>query len=130
MEFIILNNLTFHSHIGHYDEEKIVGTNFIVDIKIQTSLIKAGITDKLENTINYLDIYQIIKKYMAIKSNLVERPAYLICNEIFDSFEQVKHIELTLKKIDTQIGGKKDYIAITFDFEREEWFKRKKEDSF
>ena len=121
MEYLILSGLKFHSFIGHFDEEKFVGTNFEVDLKIKVDLLKAGKSDNLDDTLNNVEIYNEIKQIMQKKANLIENVAFLISDMLFEKYQKIEQISLIVKKTGTQIGGKLNFVATEFDFNRMEW---------
>lgn len=124
MEYLILSGLKFNSFIGHFDEEKFIGTNFEIDLKIKADLLNAAKTDYLSDTLNYVEIYNDIKLIMQKKVNLIENISFLITDMLFSKYSSIEHIYLTVKKIGTQIGGKFNYVATEFDFSRKQWFEK------
>ena len=61
---IILNEMNFFAYHGVYPDEKKNGQNFIVDLELYTDLSTAGKSDNLKHTIDYSNVYEIIKQIM------------------------------------------------------------------
>jgi dihydroneopterin aldolase len=125
MDYIEVKGMKFHSYIGHYDEEKQVGTNFCVDLKVKTDCDKAGKSDKLKDALNYVELFQIVKKQMNLKCNLVENVSYRIINELFENFTEIEKIELKVSKMAPQFGGNVESVCIIKILERKDWENKK-----
>ena len=68
---IQIEGMEFYAHHGHFAEERIVGNKFLLDLFIDTDCEKAAETDKLEDALNYQEVYEIVKQQMEIKSVLL-----------------------------------------------------------
>jgi len=58
---ISLNKLLFVGYHGLYPEEKKLGNNYSVEIDIDFTP-KQGVIDQLDQTIDYVHVYAIVKK--------------------------------------------------------------------
>jgi dihydroneopterin aldolase len=112
MSYIKLTGLKFHSLIGHFDEEKIIGTNFNINIYIKVNTKKSAISDNLTDALNYVDVYELIKSEMEKKCNLVENATYRILKKLFLTFPQIKKIKIEVSKLFPKIGGVLDKVSI------------------
>ncbi len=112
MCFIELTGMKFHSFIGHFDEEKHIGDNFNIDIKIKTDCEKAAKTDKLKDALDYQEVYKIIKQQMQIKCNLLENVANRIIEQLFSQFTQITEIELKVSKLSPKLGGIVNKVSV------------------
>jgi len=68
---ISLDKLVFSGYHGLYAEEKKLGNTYIVDVLIDFTP-KQSSTNHLEQTIDYVQVYALIKKWMAIPTPLLE----------------------------------------------------------
>ena len=50
---IHIEGMEFYAYHGHYSEEKKVGNNFIVDVKMYTDMSIASATDDLDDAVDY-----------------------------------------------------------------------------
>ena len=66
---------------------------------------KAGVTDRLEDTLNYQLVYDAIEKEMNIPSELIEHVAQRIMDRLMQEFSQIRAISLTLSKLNPPLGG-------------------------
>ena len=53
--------MEFYGYHGVLPEENTLGQRFIVDLIVETDLKQAGLTDELEESISYVDLYQVCK---------------------------------------------------------------------
>ena len=61
--------MEFYGYHGVNPEEKVQGQKFIIDVDINCNLSLPGQTDDLNDTVNYSNIYKLIK-------NIVEGPSF------------------------------------------------------
>ena len=99
-----LHNLHFNSFHGIHEEEKILGNEYLINASVEFHEDKEVITS-IHNTINYEDIYNIIKQRMSVPSPLLETIVMEIGNKIHIEFPQVRSINISLKKMYPPIEG-------------------------
>ena len=102
---IILKGVKIHARHGVMPQEQTVGAYFILDVTISTDFSHAMETDELTDTISYADVYEIIKREMAIPSKLLEHAGGRIVKAIHDELPNVKGIRLRLMKENPPMGA-------------------------
>ncbi len=60
--------MEFHAYHGCFAEEQIIGNTFIVDLHLDTETDASELSDKLDETVDYAAVFEIVKAQMAIKS--------------------------------------------------------------
>ncbi len=80
MGTILVSGIRLHGYHGCLPEESKIGGEYVVDVSIHTDFTQAEKTDKLSDTVDYCRVYQIVKKEMAQRSNLIE----YVCRRILD----------------------------------------------
>jgi 7,8-dihydroneopterin aldolase/epimerase/oxygenase len=113
MSTISIEGMEFFAYHGCFPEEKIIGTRFILDLFLETNTDEAEKSDNLNNTVNYLEVYKIVKKQMEIKSNLLEHVGRRIIDEVKNFFPQVISVEIKVRKMNPPLGGKMDFVSVT-----------------
>ena len=79
MDHLKMSEMEFHGYTGCLEDEKINGQTFIVSIDMLFHRIKGAITDELNDTVNYAELYELIKRFVTTsKGNLIENLAYEI----------------------------------------------------
>lgn len=99
MQKIILNDINLFGFHGCLKEEIEEGSFFKISLEIETDFSQCYITDKLSDTINYVCLYDIIKKEMKIRSNLIENLAQRIINKIKNKFKKITYIKIKICKL-------------------------------
>ena len=112
MECIELRKMIFHAYHGVMEQERIVGNTYRVDLKLFLDLSKAIESDNLEDTLNYADIYNLVKEEMAISSLLLEHAAGRIVRKIKHKYPHISKIKIRLAKINPPIEGELQEAAI------------------
>lgn len=102
---IKLEHIKFHARHGVLPQEQDVGAYFFVTLEVTTDVSAAIYTDKLSDTVSYADLYDCIKKEMAIPSKLIEHVAGRILNRLYSQFPSISHIRLMLTKENPPMGA-------------------------
>lgn len=105
--------MEFFAYHGCFEEEQIIGTKFRIDLNIEANVDEAAETDDLSKTINYLSVYQMVKKQMEIKSRLLENVGKRILDELYNQFQGVIKAEVKVSKLNPPLGGKLDSVSLT-----------------
>lgn len=109
---IRLNNMKFYAFHGIMEHEKKIGNTFIVNLDLFTDLSKASETDELSDTVNYAEIYEIVKAEMEIPSNLLEHVAGRILRKIKQQFPVIENVEICLSKENPPMSGEIESAAV------------------
>ena len=118
MSMIAIEGMEFYSYHGCFKEEKEIGTHFIVDFYFTNDTSRAEITDDLNETISYLDVYQLIKKGMEVSSDLLEHVAHRILKIAFANFETMEWGKVKIQKMNPPLGGKMKSVSFSLDKKR------------
>jgi dihydroneopterin aldolase len=113
MECIELKKMICHAHHGVTDQEQIVGNTYRIDVKVFLDLSNAIESDRLEDTLDYADILNLIKEEMVIPSQLIEHVAGRIVRKIKEKHPHISKVKLRLAKINPPLEGEIGEAAIT-----------------
>lgn len=97
MVTINLKQLRFFAHHGLYEEERKVSNEFMVDLEVTFESPVATIT-KMNETINYIKLYELVKGHILQTTDLIETLSMKIANDIHDSYPQVKKVSIAITK--------------------------------
>ncbi len=103
--FVHLNKIKIFARHGVLPQEQLTGAYFYVSLKIGYDFSKAMLTDNLEGTISYADIFEIVRQEMAVSSKLLEHVGGCIANRIKNEFPHITSIELTIDKENPPMGA-------------------------
>ena len=113
MGTIQLENMNFYAFHGCYHEEQIVGNDFLVDLTIETDIEKPATTDNINDALNYLTAYELVRDEMAIKSHLLEHVAKRILDKLYQHFNQIESATIKIRKINPPLGGQLSNVSVS-----------------
>ncbi len=94
---IELKNLSFYAYHGLYQEEKIIGNTFIINLSV-SYIPTVTVIKNIEETINYVSLYEIVKHKMSVTTPLLETVAMEVAEDIYKAFPQIKKIAISIAK--------------------------------
>lgn len=112
MGVIRIDDMEFYAFHGHYHEEQIVGSHFMVDVMIETDTGKAGRSDELHDTLNYQTAYLIVKREMEKTSNLLEHIATRILDALFAELPGIIKASVRVSKLNPVMGGRIGRVSV------------------
>mgnify|MGYP001183641127 CR=1 FL=1 len=112
MSKITLENMKFHAYHGCLDFEKRDGNTFIVSLSMELDTSKAEKSDNLEDTLNYQQVYDVVKREMEISSELIERVSRRIYDAVLSEFPQIQSLKIELSKLNPPLGGEVEKVKI------------------
>ena len=114
MGCIVLEGMEFRSSIGYYQEERNLKGRFSVDVKIWTDLSDSGLSDDLNETINYETVYKFCDNIMSGEYDLLETVAHLIAKEIKNQWPYINKVLVRVSKWNPPLPGKvqRSYVEI------------------
>lgn len=111
---IHLERLRFYAYHGLLPHERTVGGTYTVDVRLQLSDATAAIRhDQLSGTVNYAEVYELVRKEMAIPSDLIEHVAGRIITAIFERFPLVVTAVVSVRKDNPPMGADCDGCSAT-----------------
>ncbi|MDX9772022.1 MAG: dihydroneopterin aldolase [Bacteroidales bacterium] len=112
MGLIRIEDMEFYAFHGHYREEQIVGSHFMVDVTMETDTGKAGKSDDLNDTVNYQTAYLIVKREMEKTSNLLEHIATRIMDALYTEMEGILKATVKVSKLNPVMGGRIGRVSL------------------
>jgi 7,8-dihydroneopterin aldolase/epimerase/oxygenase len=113
MATIALQGLEFHAHHGVYAHERESGNKFSVDISVKSSLNESAFSDELDGTLNYEELYAIVKQEMEQPAKLMETVAHRIIHQVFNSISSAETVTVKISKFNPPIGGTCERASVT-----------------
>ncbi len=109
---IQLKKLKFFAHHGVHDEEAIIGTNF--EVSVSVSFRAPDKVAQLDDTINYVSVFGIIKNRFAIPECLLETLAQDIVDDIYAMDNRITIINISIDKINPPISNFIGSVGVTY----------------
>ena len=119
MDKIYLKNIKIYAYHGCMEEEKKIGSNYLVNLVVHADLNMSCKSDKLKDTVDYVALLEIVKNQMKIRSNLLENVADRVVNKIISKFPSVKKAVVKIAKLNPPINGDTDEVVIRREKKRE-----------
>ena len=117
MGVIKIEDMRFYAQHGCFEEEQRIGTWFRVDLAMETDTGLAEQSDDIADTVNYLDVYAVVKQQMLLPSKLLEHVAARIAAEVCSQFAAVRHVQVKVSKLNPPLGG--DIGCVSVEVERQ-----------
>lgn len=118
MDKILLSGLRFFGQHGCHPAENELGQIFVVDIEIDADLHLAAASDDLNDTLNYVEIYDFAKQVIegppaALLEHLAARIGdFALQNPVAQA------ARVTIKKPHVAVGGPLDYLGVQIERRR------------
>ena len=119
---IILKNVRCYSFHGCLKEESVIGSDYLVNLKVWASLKKSAHSDKLIDTVDYVLLKHIIKTEMSKPSKLLETVAQRINNEILKKEPRVTKSIVSITKVCPPINGDVEGVSVKLKQKRDSKF--------
>ena len=110
--YIHLRNVRFHAFHGVMPQERRVGADFLVNLRVGYPLEKSMQSDEVADTLNYAALYAVVREEMMTPSNLLEHVAGRIADAVIKAFPQVTSIDLELTKENPPMGADCDGAGV------------------
>lgn len=112
---IEVEGMEFYAYHGCYETERVVGNRFRVDVAVEADCGAAAETDDIERAVNYVRVYEIVAREMAVKSHLLEHVAGRILEALHRELPEVEHARVKVAKLNPPLGGKIGATSVTLE---------------
>ncbi|MBQ8155081.1 MAG: dihydroneopterin aldolase [Prevotella sp.] len=116
--YICLHEVRFYAFHGVMPQERRVGGEFLVSVKVGYPLEKAMSSDDVADTLNYAELYELVKKEMMLPSSLLEHVMGRIVEAIEKAFPKVTSVEVKIKKVNPPMGSDSNGAEVMGRFEK------------
>ena len=115
--YIHLENVRFHTFHGVLAQERQVGGDFLLSLRVGYPMTKAVESDEVADTLDYAALYALVKREMDIPSKLLEHVAGRIVRAIPEAFPEVTSVDLKLTKVNPPMGADCDGAGVELHLE-------------
>lgn len=114
MDKITVKDLEVFANHGVYEQENFLGQKFVISAVLHTDTRMAGLTDNLENSINYGEVSHLMKKVVEGNTwNLIEKIAEEVAHAILVTYSNlVRQVDITVKKPWAPINLPLDTVSV------------------
>lgn len=117
MLYIHLHKLRFRSFHGLYEEERVVGNDYEIDLSVGFEPGLLPIKD-IGQTLNYVALFEIVKQRMSVPTPLLETIITEISDEIRQKYPVVAKISISLKKLFPPINNFEGAVGVSFEWNK------------
>lgn len=109
---IAINDMRFYAHHGCFDQERVIGTHFRVDLWFDADTSVAEVSDNIGDTVNYLEVYQAVAEEMRQSSHLLEHVARRVGDRLLSQFPDIKRAGVKVSKLNPPLGGQMQSVSV------------------
>jgi dihydroneopterin aldolase len=110
---IKVTGIKLYAFHGCLEEEAKIGGHYIVNVIITTNFTQAAEEDNLSKTVDYVQVNQIVKEEMAIRSKLIEQVALRIIHRMDKEISHPAKYEVEIVKLTPPINGDVSAVSVT-----------------
>ena len=112
MGLISVEGIRVFAYHGHLPEEAILGGHFIVNVWVEADTSQVEKSDDLNDTVDYVQITEIVTQQMSIRADMIEVPARRIADKILRLIK-VQKVKVEVEKNRSPINVVFDRISVT-----------------
>ena len=113
-----VENLKIYAFHGCMEEEKVIGSDYIVNIEADCFVGVDAFNDLISDTVDYVDLARIAKKEMMTRSKLLEAVVKRIIDSSFEEIDVLKRISVTVSKLNPPINADVEAVSVTMEEKR------------
>ena len=113
-----VENLKIYAYHGCMEEEKIIGSDYIVNVTAESLLKKEAFEDDISKTVNYVDLARIVTREMGVRSKMLESVVKRICSSCLDEITLLNKITVCVSKICPPINADVENVTVCLTDER------------
>ena len=114
MDKLVLKGLKFRANHGYFENERVEGNDFEVDLIFKLFLKSAGEHDDLSKTIDYYEAQKIVASVMNGEPvKLIETLVLRIGNKLDKELANVDGFSVTVRKLNPPMEGAAEYSEVT-----------------
>ena len=115
---IFLNSIRLYAFHGCMDEESRIGSDYIIELEVDTNLSLSSKSDDLSDTVDYVALHAIVEREMKKRANLLENVTNRIGTSILKEHLNVEKVKVKVVKKNPPIGGNVDEVAVQLELKR------------
>jgi dihydroneopterin aldolase len=99
LDKIVMTGLQFYGYHGVFPEENAIGQRYQVDVELLLPLDKPGLSDRVEDTVNYAEAYEVIRQIVEGQVfKLIEALAEHIAAALLQTYTSINEIIVRVLK--------------------------------
>mgnify|MGYP001294022423 FL=1 len=115
-----VENLKIYAFHGCMDEEKVIGSDYVINMKALCFVGEKVFNDDITQTVDYVDLARIAKREMAVRSKLLEAVIKRIIDASFKEIDSLEELSVSVSKINPPINADVKSVSVTMSKKRKE----------
>ena len=115
-----VENLKIYAFHGCMDEEKVIGSDYVINMKALCFVGEKVFNDDISQTVDYVDLARIAKREMAVRSKLLEAVIKRIIDASFKEIDLLEELCVSVSKINPPINADVKSVSVTMSKKRKE----------
>lgn len=109
---VTLHGMVFYGYHGDTEEEARLGQRFVVDVELRGDLHRAGVSDRLEDTLDYAKAYGVAKEVLeGPRRRLLESLAETLAGRLLTE-TPAEAVLVRIKKPAAPLPGPLDFAGV------------------
>ncbi len=109
---VFIDNIRIHARHGVLPQERLTGNDYTIDVDAEYDVSAAMQSDKVDDTLNYASVFNIVKTEMSIPSQLIEHVAGRIADHLMGDFPAIKSLKIRIRKENPPMGADCDGAGV------------------
>lgn len=109
---ITLEGMRFRAHVGTSAVERAAGCDFVVTVGYDCDTHTPGLSDRLEDAVDYSEIFDAVGQEMAVECNLIENLGHRVLSRLESSFPAISNIYVRICKKYPAVAGELECSVI------------------
>lgn len=115
---IFVKNIRLYAYHGCLEEESKIGSDYLVNLTVETDLEKSSGTDDLKDTVDYVALHALAKEEMSKREKLLETVVFRLAKKILKQHREVSTAIVKVAKLNPPIGGNVEEVAVEIELSR------------
>jgi dihydroneopterin aldolase len=107
-----VENLKIYAYHGCMKEEKIIGSDYVVNVTAECLLKKEAFEDDISKTVDYVDLARIVTREMGVRSKMLESVVKRICSSSLAEISLLNKITVCVSKICPPINADVERVTV------------------
>lgn len=110
---IELKQVRFYGYHGLYENESFTGNEFEIDLRVSIQPA-VDVIRNMEESISYVNLFELVKKRMQQREDLLETLAMDIANLVNKEFTGVKTVFISITKLSPPFENFSGKVGVTY----------------
>lgn len=109
---IAVEGILVYAYHGCLEEESRIGQEYRVDVYMEVDFSQAAKSDELSETVDYCQVYEIVKQEMQIRSKLIEQVAWRIHENLRKEIPLIQSLRVRVTKFNPPMNGNVERVFV------------------